>query len=107
MRMLEQSLNSLAMALAGGDEEGSLAREVLLVHRDGGAGQQDAQDVNISWNSGNIMIEFYYIYCFFKNAFPSVCGVIKTSMKTGRGGMQFMTFSCNPVPETIISACQL
>ena len=46
--MLEQSLDSLAMALAGGDEEGSLAREVLLVHRDGGAGQQDAQDVNIS-----------------------------------------------------------
>ena len=48
VRMLEQSLDSLAMALAGGDEEGSLAREVLLVHRDGGAGQQDAQDVNIS-----------------------------------------------------------
>ena len=48
MRMLEQSLDSLAMALAGGDEEGGLAREVLLVHRDGGAGQQDAQDVNIS-----------------------------------------------------------
>ena len=59
MRMLEQSLDSLAMALAGGDEEGSLAREVLLVHRDGGAGQQDAQDVNISWNSGNIMILQY------------------------------------------------
>ena len=48
VRMLEQSLDSLAMALARGDEGGSLAREVLLVHRDGGAGQQDAQDVNIS-----------------------------------------------------------